>query len=59
MIKFTRFSNVRAAGDWEWTVILGRLQIRIGRSQSAIWWMKRRYEFATLVNLLYGHARPR
>lgn len=35
------FDDVRFKGDWEWNLIGKNLNIRIGRSQWALWWKYR------------------
>ena len=57
-MEIRRFKNVRVPGDWEYTIFVGPLQVRIGRSQFAIWWHRGNYRFAELVNRTYGFARP-
>lgn len=38
-IKVKLFRGVRFPGDWEVTIFLRWIQLRIGRSQVAAWWM--------------------
>ena len=37
-MHFYSFSGLRAPNDWEYGVIIGPFQARIGRFQFALWW---------------------
>lgn len=37
-LRFYHFRGMRAPNDWEYGVIIGKLQARIGRYQIALWW---------------------
>jgi hypothetical protein len=42
---------LRYPGEWELTIMLGRLQIRVGNLQQAAWWHKGNYNFVELFNM--------
>lgn len=37
-MRFYSFKRLRAPNDWEYGVIIGPLQARVGRYQVALWW---------------------
>ena len=41
---------IRWPGEWEVTIFLGPLQIRVGTHQLAAWWHRGNYNFATLFD---------
>ena len=44
-MKFYRSKGLRADNDWDFGVIIGRFQARIGRYQFAVWW-----DYRPLIN---------
>jgi hypothetical protein len=42
---------LRWPGEWEMTLMIGRLQLRLGNMQQALWWHRGGNVFVTLFNV--------
>lgn len=52
-MRFYRFIGLRSPSDWEYGLIVGKLQVRVGRYQLALWW-----NYRPIINRYWAPIGP-